>query len=93
MWGAHSGHCIRGGHYLKNSPHDVQTKGGGGQRPFEQCSKKTALFLRDGFPKLYSKSQSTTYPARKNGLSAILVRYFLHVQSSVCPDMNDRKLK
>ena len=22
---------------LKNSPHDVQTKGGGGQRPFEQC--------------------------------------------------------
>ena len=25
---------------VKNSPHDVQTKGGGGQRPFEQCSKK-----------------------------------------------------
>ena len=24
----------------KNSPHDVQTKGGGVQRPFEQCSKK-----------------------------------------------------
>ena len=24
----------------KNSPHSVQTKGGGGQRPFEQCSKK-----------------------------------------------------
>ena len=24
----------------KKSPHDVQTKGGGGQRPFEQCSKK-----------------------------------------------------
>ena len=24
----------------KNSPHDVQTKGGGGQRPFEQCLKK-----------------------------------------------------
>ena len=25
--------------FLKNSPHDVQTKGGGGggQRPFEQC--------------------------------------------------------
>ena len=27
--------------FMKNSPHDVQTKGGGGgQRPFEQCSKK-----------------------------------------------------
>ena len=24
----------------KNSPLDVQMKGGGGQRPFEQCSKK-----------------------------------------------------
>ena len=23
---------------------------GGGQRPFEHCSKKTALFLKDGFP-------------------------------------------
>ena len=30
---------------------------------------------------------------RKNGLSTILVCYFLHVRSSVCPDMNDRKLK
>ena len=31
----------------------------------------------------------------KNGLPipTILVRYFLHVRSSVCPDMNDRKLK
>ena len=28
----------------KNSPHDVQTKGGGGQRPFEQCSKKLHFF-------------------------------------------------
>ena len=26
--------------FLKNSSHDVQIKGGGGQRPFEQCSKK-----------------------------------------------------
>ena len=33
----------------KNSPHNVQTKGGGGQRLFEQCSK-TALFLSGGFP-------------------------------------------
>ena len=24
-------------HFLKKSPHDVQIKGGVGQRPFEQC--------------------------------------------------------
>ena len=29
---------------LKKSPHDVQTKGGG-QRPFEQCSKKLHFSL------------------------------------------------
>ena len=29
----------------KNSPHDVQTTGGGGQRPFEQCSKKLHFSL------------------------------------------------
>ena len=29
----------------KNSPHNVQTKGGGGQRPYEQCSKKLHFSL------------------------------------------------
>ena len=38
---------------MKNSPHDVQTKGGGGggAKGFLTMFKKTALFLRDGFPK------------------------------------------
>ena len=30
----------------KNSPHDVQTKGGGGQRPFEQCSNNRTFLTR-----------------------------------------------
>ena len=30
----------------KNSPHNVQTKGGGGQRPFEQCSNKLHFSYR-----------------------------------------------
>ena len=29
-----------------------RTREGGGQRPFEQCSKKTAQLVRDGFPKV-----------------------------------------
>ena len=33
----------------KNSPHDVQTKGGGVKGLLNNV-KKTALFLRDGFP-------------------------------------------
>ena len=36
-------------HPLQNRT-NVLIKGGGGQRPFEQCSKKTSLFLHDGFP-------------------------------------------
>ena len=34
----------------KNSPHDVQTKGGEGSKAFWTMFKKTALFLKDGFP-------------------------------------------
>ena len=34
----------------KNSPHNVQTKGGGGSKAFWTMLKKTALFSRDGFP-------------------------------------------
>ena len=34
----------------KNSPHDVQTKGGGVNGLLSNV-KKTALFLHDGFPK------------------------------------------
>ena len=33
----------------KNSPHDVQTKGGGG-KGLSNNVKKTALFLKEGFP-------------------------------------------
>ena len=36
--------------FLKNSPHDVQTKGGGVKGLLNNV-KKTALFLRVGFPK------------------------------------------
>ena len=35
---------------MKNSPHDVQTKGGGGVKGLLNNFQKTALFLRDGFP-------------------------------------------
>ena len=42
MWGAKNTPCKIGQMFKR--------KGGGGQRPFEQCSKKTALFLMDGFP-------------------------------------------
>ena len=34
----------------KNSPHDVQTKGGGGFKGLLNNVKKTALFSHDGFP-------------------------------------------
>ena len=37
---------------LKNSPHNVQRKGGGESNAFWTILKKTALFLSDGFPKL-----------------------------------------
>ena len=37
--------------HLKNSPHDVQTKGGGVKGLLNNVQKKTALFLHDGFPK------------------------------------------
>ena len=55
MWGAHSGHCIMlKSIMLKNAfkkypPQNrtnVQIKGWGGQRPFEQCSKKLHFFER-----------------------------------------------
>ena len=36
--------------FLKNSPHDVQIKGGGVKGLLNNV-KKTALFLHDGFPK------------------------------------------
>ena len=55
MWGAHSGHCILlpflmlknafKKHPLQNRT-NVQIKGGGGQRPFEQCSKKLHFSYR-----------------------------------------------
>ena len=35
--------------FLKNSPHDVQIKGGGVKGLLNNV-KKTALFLHDGFP-------------------------------------------
>ena len=35
----------------KNSPHDVQTKGGRGVKGLLNNVKKTALFSHDGFPK------------------------------------------
>ena len=37
-------------HFLKNSPHDVQTKGRGGVKGLLNNVKKTALFLYEGFP-------------------------------------------
>ena len=35
----------------KNSPHNVQTKGGGGAKGFLKILKKLHFFLQDGFPK------------------------------------------
>ena len=56
MWGAHSGHCIMlKSIMLKNAfkKHPLQNRtnvqikgGGGGQRPFEQCSKKLHFSYR-----------------------------------------------
>ena len=36
--------------FLKNSPHNVQMKGGGGGKGLLNNVKKTALFSHDGFP-------------------------------------------
>ena len=41
--------------FLKNSPHDVQTKGGGVKGLLNNV-KKTALFLKDGFPNTEGKN-------------------------------------
>ena len=48
----------------KNSPHDVQTKGGGVKGLFNNV-KKTALFLHEGFP----------YPAVNNSKLNFLGTY------------------
>ena len=46
-------------HPLQNRT-NVQTKGGGGQRPFEQCS----LFLHGDFPKWFIIDKSVTHPTK-----------------------------
>ena len=43
----------------KNSPHNVQTKGGGGLKGLLNNVKKTALFSRDGFP--YTSTSELTF--------------------------------
>ena len=44
-----------GKHPLQNRT-NVQIKGGGGQRPFEQCSKKLHFFERGASLSIYSQS-------------------------------------